>query len=304
MELGKGCKCLVTGGAGFIGSHICEELVNLGCDVTSIDNYSAGKQANLRHLKLHEVACDVLDFSMVKRYMKGVDVVFHNAASKKNICLKDPRKDLDVNAKGTYNVLEAAREYGVKKVVHASTGSVYGEAQFLPQTEQHPLEPCSYYGVSKLAGESYCKTFAKLYDMDITILRYFHVYGPRQESGEFGGVIAIWINKLKNGYPIVLHGDGEQQRSFTFVKDVVNANLKAVNYKGGIFNCASGINYTLNEVIMDMWNITKIQPVIQYLDWQIGDIKIFDINNSLIKRELGITFLTDFKKGLEKTWTL
>ena len=182
MELNMKSKynrALVTGGAGFIGSHIVEELLKDGLEVISIDNYFAGKKENLSALhdygKLTEVNCDVTDYDHLKQYFEGVDVVFHEAASKKTICLRDPRKDLLINGTGTFNVLELARDFGVKKVVHASSGSVYGEARYFPQDEEHPLNPTSYYGVSKLAGEKYARAFNGLYDMDCTILSYFHV---------------------------------------------------------------------------------------------------------------------------------
>lgn len=300
MELGSNCRCLVTGGAGFIGSHICEELAQLGCDVISFDDYSAGKYENLIGVNAIQVNGDVTDYAAINLWMRDVDVVFHNAASKKNICLKDPRRDLEVNAKGTFNVLMAAKENKVSKIVHASTGSVYGEPIFVPQDEKHPLQPCSYYGVSKLAGESYCKVFRDLYDMDITILRYFHVYGQRQESGKYGGVVAIFDRLMKENKPLIVFGDGEQERSFTYVKDVVKANLAAVNYKNGVFNCASGLSVTLNDLILELSEIYDYKPVVKYEGWQVGDIKNFEVNNTLIKKELGIMF-EDFKTGLWQT---
>jgi len=223
-------RALVTGGAGFIGSHIVEELLKLGVEVVSIDNYSSGKHESLADLEpqalLQEVNGDVTDYNSIKQYFEDVEIVFHEAASKKTICLNDPRRDLDVNAKGAFNILELARDFGVTKVVHASTGSVYGEAIYMPQDEEHSLTPTSYYyGVSKLAGEKYTKVFSRLYDMNTTVLRYFHVYGPRQESSDVGGVVAIFIRRLLNGQPPIIFGDGTQQRSFTYVEDVVRANL-------------------------------------------------------------------------------
>ena len=220
-------KAIVTGGAGFIGSHVVEELVKLGVHTISIDDYFAGKPENLEHLKgyenFEEVKCDVTDLEGLKEHFGGVDVVFHQAASKKTICLNDPRRDLEINAEGTFNLLELSRDLGVKKFVHASTGSVYGEAQYFPQDEQHPLVPTSYYGVSKLAGEKYVKAFQHLYGLDTTVLRYFHIYGPRQESSDVGGVVSIFSRLMLAGKPITIFGDGTQQRSFTYVKDVVKS---------------------------------------------------------------------------------
>ena len=136
-----------------------------------------------------------------------MDIVFHQAASKKTICLNNPRLDLEINAKGTFNLLELSVKHNVKKFVHASTGSVYGEAQYKPQDEQHPLNPTSYYGVSKLAGEKYVRAFHDLYNLNVTILRYFHVYGPRQESSDVGGVVSIFTRRILEGKPIYIYGD-------------------------------------------------------------------------------------------------
>jgi UDP-glucose 4-epimerase len=302
-------KALVTGGAGFIGSHIVEELVQLGVETISIDNYFAGKHENLEHLKsysnFHEKECDVTDLASLEQYFEGVDVVFHQAASKKTICLNNPRLDLDINAKGTFNLLELSVKYKVKKFVHASTGSVYGEAQYFPQDEKHPLVPTSYYGVSKLAGEKYVKAFQHLYGLDSTVLRYFHVYGPRQESSDVGGVVSIFTRKMLAGQPITIFGDGTQQRSFTFVEDVVKANLLAAvtpGTKGEVFNCASGIKVTIQQLADMVARILKVEnPQIQYSDWTLGDILIFDVSNAKIREKLGITFLTDFEQGLMQT---
>ncbi|MCP4374512.1 MAG: NAD-dependent epimerase/dehydratase family protein [Deltaproteobacteria bacterium] len=302
-------KAIVTGGAGFIGGHIVDTLVKMGVETISIDNYFAGKHINLAHLadypNFYEVECDVTDLEHLESYFPDVEVVFHQAASKKTICLNDPRRDLDINAKGTFNLLELAKKYGVKKFVHASTGSVYGEAQYFPQDENHPLVPTSYYGVSKLAGEKYVKAFEHLYDLDTTVLRYFHIYGPRQESSEVGGVVSIFVRLLLAGKPITIFGDGTQMRSFTYVDDVVKANLLAATLegtKGEVFNCTSGIKVTIKELADMVADILEVKhPIIRYDDWTPGDIKIFDVDNSKIREKLGLTFLTDFRYGLGLT---
>lgn len=302
-------KALVTGGAGFIGSHVVEELVNLGVETISIDDYFAGKHENLEHLKefphFHEVDCDITDFDKLEESFPGVDVVFHQAASKKTICLSDPPRDLEINGKGTWNLLELSKKHGVKKFVHASTGSVYGEAQYFPQDENHPVVPTSYYGISKLAGEKYAKVFEHLYGLDTTVLRYFHIYGPRQESSEVGGVVSIFTRAMLQGKPITIFGDGTQQRSFTYVKDVVKANLLAATTegtKGEAYNCASGIKVTVKE-LADMVGAAlgiKNQEII-YDDWLVGDIKVFDIDNTKIREKFGLEFVVDFEKGLAET---
>ncbi len=300
-------KAMVTGGAGFIGSHICEALVTRGFEVISIDDYSAGKDMNLEHLKQYPnfeaIKCDVTDLENLEKAFKGVDVVFHEAASKKNICLKDPRRDLQVNGGGAFNMAELCVKHKVKKLVHASTGSVYGEAVKFPQDENHPLNPVSYYGVSKLAGEKYVGAFHHLYDLNTTVLRYFHVYGPRQEFSEYGGVVSIYVRNLINSEPPTIFGTGEQERSFTHVNDVVLANIVVAasdETNGEIYNCASGLKVTINELAESVLEYFKsdLKPV--HEDWLVGDIKKFQIDNSKIKA-LGVEFTTDFNQGLTQT---
>ena len=305
----KGKKAIVTGGAGFLGSHLIDDLLNLDIQVISIDNYFAGKAENLIQHKNNpnflEVNCDVLDYDLLDSLFPGVDVVFHQAASKKTICMNNPRLDLDINAKGTFNLLELSVKHGVKKFIHGSTGSVYGEPLYFPQDEKHPLNPTSYYGVSKLAGERYVNAFNHLYGLNTTILRYFHIYGPRQESSDVGGVVSIFIKNIIEEKETKIFGDGTQQRSFTFVKDVVNANIKAAIStisNGQVYNCASGIQVTINQLfdhVKQCLNNKHAKCI--YLDWTPGDIKKFEINNSSIINDLGINFITNFEKGLQET---
>ena len=275
-------KAIVTGGAGFIGSHIAERLINDGHEVIVIDDMSAGKIKNVPD------GCKLLKFD-ISPYLhtstlKDVDVIFHNAASKKNICLKDPIKDLQVNAGGTLRLLQLAKRYGVKKFIHASTGSVYGETTG-QINENTVCNPVSYYGVSKLAGERYVSMF----DINTTILRYFHVYGPRQEDNpELGGVVAVFKRQIKNGEPITIHGSGRQQRSFTHVSDVVEANIQAwLNpvSENQVYNVASAKYTTISELAEKLG-----AESIGHTDSLEGDIFQFNIDNSKIVSELGINF--------------
>ena len=295
-------KALVTGGAGFIGSHICEELVRAGVEVVALDNYSAGSPRNVAFLSDHDnftaVDCDVTDADCLARHFDGVDVVFHNAAAKKLVSGLDPRRYLEVNVKGTFNVLEQSRASGVKKLVHASTGSVYGKYSGGVQDEDYLLEPRSYYGVSKLAGEHYVHLFNREYGLDTSILRYFHVYGTRQESNEFGGVVAIFIRNMVNGETPVIFGDGTQERSFTWVKDVVKANLLVAtspDASGETYNCASGVRVTVQELcdrtIELFGKAGEVTP--RHDSWLSGDQRRFNISNRKII-DLGMTFETDF----------
>jgi len=300
-------KALVTGGAGFIGSHIVEELVIRGFPVVSIDDYSAGKKFNLKHLKKYknftEAKADITDFKRLGRYFRGVDIVFHNAASKKSVCLINPRRDLEVNGTGAFNLLEQAVKYKVKKFIHASTGSVYGEAQYFPTDEKHPTNPVSFYGASKLVAEKYVQIFHQLYGLDTTILRYFHVYGTRQEFSDYGGVVSIFTSRLAEGKRPIIYGTGKQERSFTYVKDVVKANLLVATRKetkGEIYNCAAAIKIKINDLCQFMlkyFNRPDLKPI--YQDWLVGDIKIFNIDNAKI-RQLGMDFTTDFYGQLAK----
>ncbi len=307
---GKFKRALVTGGAGFVGSNLVESLLEDGLEVVSIDDYSAGKERNLADLvekfgdQLTAVKCDITNKEALTPHFEGVDVVFHQACSKMTVCLVNPLRDLEVNAAGTFNLLELARDNGVKKFVHVSTGSVYGIAQHFPTDENHPLNPTSYYGVSKLAGEKYTRAFAHLYDMDTSILRYYHVYGPKQDSGDYGGVIGIFCRQALSNDDITIFGDGTQIRSFTYVKDVVNIN-KLVAVKGGkgeAYNCASGLKITINDIATKIRELAEASSKITYADWKIGDIKDFEVSHEKIK-QLGFEFqYLDFDKGLKQTF--
>lgn len=309
MKQLKGYKrAIVTGGAGFVGSHLVDSLLEDGIEVISIDDYSGGKESNLAHHKgnknLHEIKCDITDYNTLKKYFDGVDIVFHQAVSKMTVCLRDPRRDLEVNAEGTFNLLELSRDFGVKKFVHASTGSVYGVAKDFPTNELHQLNPASYYGVSKLAGEKYVRLFSDLYDLDTTILRYYHVYGPRQESSDVGGVVSIFARRALEDKPLIIYGDGTQIRSFTYVRDIVNINKVVAmdkSTRGEAYNCASGIQVTIQELAKKVLKSLKKENLeIKYEDWKIGDIKFFDVSNEKLKA-LNVTWDNDFEKGLDET---
>lgn len=300
----SGRNVLVTGGAGFIGSHICEELLKVGAHVIALDDMSAGRESNVRIFEdypnyrfVEGSVCD--DDAKMHEIFDGLDTVFHNAASKKNICLHDPKRDLKINAEGTLNLLLLAKEHGTRKFVHASTGSVYGEPSVFPTDETHPLHPVSYYGVSKLAGERYVNVFHELYGLDTTILRYFHVYGPRQESNEFGGVVSIFLRNILEGKNPTVFGHGEQVRSFTWVKDLVSINMLSATKPvatGQVYNAASAIRISVNDLakgMLKLMNATETLRVKHGLPL-IGDIMNFDISNEKVIKDLGVRFTTDF----------
>ena len=306
-------RALVTGAAGFIGSHLTEALLKQEISVVAFDDYSAGKPENLNPFRgmknFEDIHGDVTDAKAVSAAMQGVDTVFHQAASKKTVCMRDPSRDLEVNAGGSLRLLQAAVAAGVEKYVHASTGSVYGEPVTMPQNEQHRLHPVSLYGVSKLAGENYVNTFAAQFGIDATILRYFHVYGPRQESSDVGGVVSIFLRRALQDKPLLVHGDGQQMRTFTWVGDIVEANIRSATMpvaRGKIYNCASGIRVTVNELASMVLKRVNPKIKITHGDPLLGDIREFDVDNSLIKRDLGLGFERDFERGLNTTldWAL
>lgn len=263
-------KYAVTGAAGFIGSHIAEEIIKQGKKVVCIDNLIAGRFKNLPD-GAELLRYDVLDLDKLVEAFKGVDVVFHEAASKCTVCRKNPHRDLLVNAMGTFNVFEAARICGVKKVIHASTGSVKNG------------KPVSFYGVSKLAGENYLRAVKEYHpEFNFTAIRYYHVFGPRQECGDDGGVVAIFAKKIANELPINIYGDGFQQRHFTYVKDVVAFNFMAESsYDNQFVSYAEPSATTINELAVAMYNIAGKDVDAKYKPKRPGDIYVFDIDHNV-----------------------
>lgn len=244
-------RALVTGGAGFIGSNLTSLLVENNVEVRILDSLTTGYKENLKNLSVDFVKGDVRDFDLVMKCVKDIDVIFHLAASIGNVkSLKDPKEDCAVNALGTINILEAACKSGVKKIVYSSSAATYGTLIEMPITENHPQNPDSPYGVSKLAAEKYVLCFGKLYNLQAICLRYFNVYGVHQRYDAYGNVIPIFANRLKNGEPIIIYGDGEQTRDFVNVKDVAAANflaaLSPIQY--AVYNIGSGTQLTINDL--------------------------------------------------------
>jgi len=243
-------RALVTGGAGFIGSNLVDLLADEGHDVAILDDLSSGYSQNLRP-EVEFFECDVSDADGVSSAAAGCDVIFHLAASVGNTrSIEHARRDSEVNVLGTLAVLEAARSAGIGRVVFSSSAGVFGELKTLPIAEDHPQEPDSPYGVSKLAGEKMCLVYNKLYGMKNICLRYFNVYGGRQRYDAYGNVIPIFAERILRGRPIVILGDGEQTRDFVNVKDVARANYLAGTAAdaSGAFNIGSGTRVTINEL--------------------------------------------------------
>jgi UDP-glucose 4-epimerase len=243
---------LVTGGAGFIGSNLVRLVQReTGARVVVLDDLSSGFRDNLDGLAVDLIEGDVRDPAAVQAAVQGCDTVFHLAASVGNTrSIDHPIRDSEINAIGTLRILEAARHGGVTKVVYSSSAGIFGELKTLPIREDHPVEPDTPYGASKLAGEKLCLAYAKLYPLECVCLRYFNVYGVNQRYDAYGNVIPIFAHRVLNGEAITIYGDGEQTRDFVNVRDVASANLRAAQTEGvsGAFNIASGTRITINRL--------------------------------------------------------
>jgi UDP-glucose 4-epimerase len=221
-------RMLVTGGAGFIGSHLCEKYTKQGHTVICLDNFMTGNLTNVRHLLTYPnfklINGSITDFDLVEKTMLGVDVVLHLAAQiHVDRSIIEPRMTYEVNVVGTLNILEAARRHDVQKVVHTSTSEVYGSAMYVPMDENHPLNAPHPYGASKIAADRMCYSYIRTYNMNICIVRPFNTFGPRQKDGGYGGVISIFVRRALNNLPPLIYGNGEQTRDYTYVKDLVQA---------------------------------------------------------------------------------
>ena len=270
-------KCLVTGGAGFIGSNLAKELLAGGHEVTLLDNLSSGYRSNLDALaKAAFIEGDVRDEKAVARAVQGQEVVFHLAASVGNKrSIDNPVLDADINVMGTLRILEAARKEGVRKIVASSSAGVFGELKTLPIREDHPLDPDTPYGCSKLCAERECLAYAKLFEIEAVCLRYFNVYGPNQRFDAYGNVIPIFAFKMLRGEPLTVFGDGEQTRDFVNVRDVVQANIRAAMATGvsGAFNIGSGTRVTVNKLVELLKGASGIAPAVAHGAPRPGDVR-------------------------------
>ncbi len=246
-------KAIVTGGAGFIGSHVTDALVKEGFNVVVIDNLTTGKRTQVNRAAKF-VKADIRDLKKIKPYFKGVDLVFHLAARARiQPSIQDPATTFDHNVAGTLNVLLAARDAGVKRVIYSASSSSYGDQNTLPLYEDMSPKFKNPYALSKYVGEELCRLFSSLYNLETVSLRYFNVYGPRQlTSGAYATVMGIFLKQLKDGKPLTIVGDGKIKRDFTYVSDVVRANILAATSsrvgKGELFNIGAGHNFSINEV--------------------------------------------------------
>lgn len=299
-------KALVTGGAGFIGSHIVDRLLNDGHEVIVLDDFSTGHRSNLAdNSSLTIVEGDISDSNTVQQCMTGIDWVFHKAAvASVPKTVNDPVGSSLVNYQGTLHLLDAARNNNVKRFVFASSAALYGDEPTLPKVESMCPVTLSPYAVDKLASEFASGMYTKLYGLETVCLRYFNVYGPRQDpSSPYSGVISIFTDKLKNNETPTIFGDGEQTRDFVFVKDVVEANMKAVTSETGAgqyFNIATGNKITLNDLLKTLYDIYSSEFSVNYEDERKGDIKesyaVVDKAASILKWKPSV----DLESGLKQ----
>lgn len=302
-------KVLVTGGAGFIGSNLAEELVRQGARVTIIDNFATGFRENLEEIQgdFEFIEGDINDPKIVAKALEGVEVVFHEAALPSvPRSVENPVETHRVCVDGTFNLLMAAKDAGVKRFVYAASSSAYGDQPTLPKVETMRPDPLSPYAAAKLTGELYCRAFNNVYGLESYSLRYFNVFGPRQNpESMYSGVISRFIDALMSGEEPVIFGDGEQSRDFTYIANVVNANImaaQAVTGMGETMNVANGDRITLNELLEILQKITNTGNIAaRYEQARAGDVKHSQADNRRAVECLDYKELVGLEEGLKRT---
>ncbi len=302
--------CLVTGAAGFIGSWLTHALAERGDTVRALDNFSTGKRENLETVqgKFEIIEADLRDAAAMNQACKSVEFIFHQGALPSvPLSIQDPRTSHEANIDGTFNLLEAARANGVRRIVYAASSSAYGNKNPLPQTETMLPGPLSPYAVQKLVGELYLRSYAEVFGLETVALRYFNIFGPRQApDSPYSGVMAKFIRMMLDNDQPVIFGDGEQSRDFTYIENVVQANLKAASapaekVSGRVFNIACGEPHTLNETYQLLAKILDYKNPPQYGPPREGDIQHSYANISAAREALGYDPQVDFVEGLRRT---
>ncbi len=301
-------KCLVTGGAGFIGSNLIKALLDRGDEVSVLDNFSTGKRENLGPFqnRVNVIEGDLRSYHIVLEAARGVEVIFHQGALPSvPRSINDPITTNQVSVEGTLNILDAAKDTGVRRVVYASSSSIYGQNARLPKREDMTPAPISPYAVAKLAGENYCQVFTRTYGLETVCLRYFNVFGPRQDPrSEYSAVIPLFVTAFLDGGRITVYGDGEQSRDFTHVDNVVQANLlaaEAADAAGEVLNVACGEQTSLNQMLDALRRLSKVDVEVVYKQQRAGDVKhsLADIERA--RKVLGYTPKVFAEEGLEKS---
>jgi UDP-glucose 4-epimerase len=298
----EGSRCLVTGGAGFIGSNLTRGLLASGARVTVVDNFSTGRREHLPESpQLEIVEGDVCRLEALGALAGGADYVFHLAAQVGNIKSIDaPVSDAETNVVGTVRLLDACRGRCVKRFVYSSSSAIFGEADRLPIDEEHALRPVSFYALSKLTGERYVRLAAELLKIPTVCLRYFNVYGLPMELNEYTGVISIFLRRLADGQPLVIYGDGTQVRDFIYVDDVVQANLRAAigGRPGAVYNIGTGRSTSVRELAELLMDLTSRHAPIEHSDFRAGEVRRSTADISRAQRELGFAPAYDMRAGL------
>jgi len=301
-------RVLVTGGGGFIGSHLAARLAELGHDVRVLDNFATGRRSNIDAIgaEVELVEGDIQSYERASKAVRGCEIVFHQAALPSvPRSIQDPLTSNATNVIGTLNVLLAARDEGVRRVVCASSSSVYGANATLPKREDMPALPISPYATAKLAGEGYCRSFGVGYGLQTIALRYFNVFGTRQDpTSQYAAAVPNFITALLDGDPLTIFGDGEQSRDFTHVDNVVAANLLAMDaadVSGRVFNIACGRKVTLNELVAELQELIGTDAEIRYEAARAGDVKHSLADLTRAREDLGYEPVVDLREGLSRT---
>lgn len=300
-------RALVTGGGGFIGSNLARALLEQGHEVRVLDNFSTGNRANLEGLDVEVVEGELRSYERVHNAVRGTDVVFHlGALGSVPRSVQDPLTSSAVNIEGTLNVLLAARDENVRRVVFSSSSSVYGPRRELPVTEDMPPDPISPYGVAKLAAERYCVSFSRVYEsFESVVVRYFNVFGPRQSPfSQYAAVIPLFVTAIAAGEPITIYGDGEQRRDFTYVSNVVEGTIRAAEAEGAsgrIFNVAASAPATVNEVAAAIGTVLGKPVEKTFEPPRVGDIRDSWADVTAAREVLGWEPAVGLDEGLRRT---
>ena len=306
--MSKTCsKVLVTGGAGFIGSHLVPQLLEKGYAVTVLDNLSTGKLENLKgafdHPNFAFKRGDIRDKTIPNTVFGGVDSIVHLAALIDiSASVADPSQNHEINVNGTFNMLQAAIKHKVRKFVFASSTSVYGDTKILPVQENSALHPISPYAASKVAGEAYCSAFANCFGLETVALRFFNIYGLRSENSPYSGVITKFLQKIIKGEALTIDGDGEQTRDFIHVNDIVKAVMSALEQKrlgGEVFNVCTGVPTSVNQLADTLKTVTGKNPSVKHGPARLGDIRCSYGDPAKAAEKLGFRASIDLAKGLQ-----